>query len=95
MRKAPSKEEIEKAEKAKEDRLKIRNQGLSMRKIRDRGWAKLKNYKGGEILMLYGPEVSLDMDNKGLFKLVFKDSAGKKTELVLQADEINRWLRWV
>lgn len=88
-----SHEEIIKAEKAKDDRQRSRAKGFSKMRERDAGWGKLRDYaRGSGVIMLWG--FDHHADNSGVFKLVIDDGT-REIEVVLNAEEIRRYLRWV
>jgi hypothetical protein len=90
-----SAEEILKAEKAKEARQKHRAKGFEKMKERDQGFARLRDRnKGREIHFLWGYDPFMEDNN--LFKLEIKGRNGDPPmDLVLSAEEVRRYLRWV
>lgn len=81
-------EEILEAEKSKDDRQRSRVKGFDKMKERDAGFGRLRDYQGKaqEIYLLWGYE--------GKFKLDIRLYGGETVELVLDAEEFRRYLRW-
>lgn len=86
-------EEVLAAEKAVDDRKQSRNRGFSMMKVRDRGAADLKDYAGHSQVRIEWA-YNRHVDAMGLFKLVI-DRGGNRNEIILDAEEFRKWLRWV
>ncbi len=91
-----SEEDILRAEKAKDDRKRSRRRGYAKMEERDAGTARIRNYNGSEVRMLWHiPEDRREEGlcysgvSDGMFILEF---AGKK--LVFDAEEFRKWLRW-
>jgi hypothetical protein len=92
-----SAEEILKAEKAVDDRRRSRSNGFEKMSERDAGHAKLHNYNGGEVRMLWHIPKDRREDGlvysgipDGMFGLELNDQL-----LVFDAEEFRRQLRWV
>jgi len=54
---------------------------------RDRGWGRLRDLRGADVVMVWGVRDDLAAANK--FKLVINGQ-----ELILDAEEVRRCLRW-
>jgi hypothetical protein len=90
-------EEIFKAEKAKDDRVESRKRGFSKMEERDASYRKLRNYKGGEVVMQWHiPDerreegIAYSGVPEGMFIL-----KSEKETLVFDAEEFRKALRWV
>ena len=77
------------AEIARDNRRQRRNRAFNfMSDVRDRGWTQLGELRGNEVVMVWGVKDELSNDNK--FKLLVNG-----TELILDAEEVRKWIRWV
>lgn len=84
-----TRDEILAAEEAAENRRRSRAKGFDLMKTRDSGHGLIRDYGGKvqEIWMLWGYD--------GKFKLDIRLYGGKNLELVLDGEEVRKWLRWV
>jgi len=82
--------EILAAEQAADDRRLHRNSGYSLMKDRDRGYARLQTYYNSprDVVMKWG------VDDSQLFELQVRAN-GKTINIVLDAEEFRKHLRWV
>lgn len=80
--------EIEAIEQTEANRIASRKTGLSLIEVRDRGWGRLRELSGSDVVLVWGVKDSLH--KAGLFKLVVD-----KKELILDGEEFRKWLRWV
>ena len=79
--------QLEEMALAEDRRRTKRNGAFQVMKIRDRGWVVLRDIKGSEVIMIWGTP---ELDAANCFKLRVH---GK--EVVLDAEEFRRFLRWV
>lgn len=84
-----TRDEILAAEEAAENRRNSRAKGFDLMKVRDTGHGLIRDYGGRaqEIWMLWGYD--------GKFKLSIRLYGGEDLELVLDGEEVRKWLRWV
>lgn len=84
-------DEILEAERTADKRRQDRNNGFSLMKERDRGFAKLRPYysSASEVIMHWG------VDDSNLFKLEIRPYKGKTIEVILDAEEVRKQIRWI
>lgn len=84
-------DEILEAEQKADKRRQDRSKGFSLMKDRDRGYARLRPYysSASEVIMHWG------VDDSNLFKLEILPYNGKTIELILDAEEVRKQIRWI
>ena len=88
MRKSQRKAaQIEAEELGQNNRRISRAKGFAKMNERDRGWGRLNELGGNDVIMVWG--VRDDLATANLFKLIVD-----KKELILDAEEIRKYLRW-
>ena len=82
--------ELEEQELAQAKHKEARKGGFTLMEIRDRGWGHLAPLYGSaqEVVMLW----ATGRDND--FKLIIKPYKGKTIEVVLDAEQVRKYLRW-
>ena len=89
MRKSQRKAAQIEAEELEQNNRRIsRAKGFAKMNERDRGWARLKELRGNNVIMVWGVRDDLAADN--LFRLIIN----REEELVLDAEEMRKYLRW-
>lgn len=93
-------EEIEATEVAAEARKQNRNQGFSMMSVRDQGYTKIRDLNGRGVALLW-PTAREALEGEafrripeGAFVMEFRGESGKMENLVFDAEELKKWLRW-
>lgn len=84
-------DEILATEMAVDKRRQDRGKGFSLMKERDRGHAKLRPYysSASEVIMHWG------VDDTNLFKLEIRPYKGKTIEVILDAEDVRKHIRWI
>jgi len=89
MRKAP-KSQQEKKEILEADRRTKRTKGFALMSVRDQGYARLRDYNQGESVTM---DWNIPGENKFLLHLE-SNSKHDEINLVFDAEEFRKWLRW-
>lgn len=88
-------DDIAEAEKAKSERAYNRGRAFRIMELRDKGWAKLKNYNGGEVVMLW--HVPGDLEEGEVRTIIPPDRFLLRIDnitLAFDTEEFKKWLRW-
>lgn len=95
-------EEIEAADMAADDKRYHRGNGFSLMSIRDRGWTNIIDKAGSrEVAFLWHTNrqgadgEAVRFIPPGQFVLEFRNKQGKPETLAFDAEDFQKWLRWV